>query len=107
MATPEAYRFVANSSRHGFDRTSVAVGVGENAARRALRGNQREPTRWDALFKQSLSFAEHHRKDPEAMFVDEFGGQQRLQQFAAAPNMQRRPVRCLQSADLVHDIAAY
>ena len=41
------------------------------------------------------------------MFVDKIGGDQRLQQFAAAPNMQRRPIRCFQPTELVHDITVY
>src|SRR5687768_9390301 len=40
------------------------------------------------------------------MFVDEFGGDQRLQQIAAAPNMELGPGRCLQPAELVYDILA-
>src|ERR1700747_202698 len=79
----------------------------ENAPWRPPRCNQRETTWRDAVFEQPLSLAEHQRKDPEAIFVDEFGRDQRLQQFAAAPNMKRRPIRCLQPADRVHDIIAY
>src|SRR5687768_15907760 len=40
------------------------------------------------------------------MFVDELGGDQRLQQIAAAPNMELGPGRCLQPAELVYDILA-
>src|SRR5688500_2324144 len=60
----------------------------------------------EAVFEQSISLAEHHREDPEVMFVDEFGGDQRLQQIAAAPNMELGPGRCLQPAELVYDILA-
>src|SRR5215475_13119976 len=87
--------------------TGRPVGVEEDATRRALGGNQRETTWRDAIFEQSFSFAEHHRSDPHAILVDEIGADQRLQQRAAAPDMQLRPIRCLQPADLVHDIAAY
>jgi hypothetical protein len=87
--------------------TGSPVGVEEDALWRAPRCNQRETTWRDAIFEQPLSFAEHQRKDPDAIFVNQVGGDQRLQQFAAAPNMQRRPIRRLQPAELVHDIAAY
>src|SRR5215813_7112599 len=87
--------------------TGRPVGVEEDATRRALGGNQRETTWRDAIFEQSFSFAEHHRSDPHAIFVDEIGADQRLQQRAAAPDVQLRPNRCHQPADLVHDIAAY
>src|SRR5262249_46238109 len=64
--------------------TGRPVGVEEDATRRALSGNQRETTWRDAIFEQSFSFAEHHRSDPHAIFVDEIGADQRLQQRAAA-----------------------
>src|ERR1700730_16057236 len=83
------------------------VRVDEDTSRRASRLDQSEAARRNAVLEQPLSFAEHQRKDPDAIFVDEFGGDQRLQQFTAAPDMQRRPIRCLQPADLVHDITAY
>jgi hypothetical protein len=57
-----------------------AVGVEEDAPWRAPRWNQRETTWQDAIFEQPLSFAEHQRKDPGAIFIDKFGGDQRLQQ---------------------------
>src|ERR1043166_9312445 len=41
----------------------------------------------------------------EAMLVDEIGGDQRLQQFAAPPDMQRWAVRCLKLADLLNNVA--
>src|SRR4029450_4072776 len=96
-----------HAESHLWKGTSRPVGVEEDAPWRASRCNQRETTWRDAIFEQPLSFAEHQRKDPDAIFVDEFGGDQRLQQFTAAPDMQRRPIRCLQPADLVHDITAY
>src|ERR687888_848026 len=95
-----------DAESHLWKGTGRPVGVEEDAPGRAPRCNQRETTWSDAIFEQPLSFAEHQRKDPDAIFVDEFGGDQRLQQFAAAPNMQRRPIRCLQPADLVHDMTA-
>jgi hypothetical protein len=85
--------------------TGRPVGVEEDATWRAPRCNQRETTWRDAIFEQPLSFAEHQRKEPDVIFVDEFGGDQRLQQFAAAPDMQRRPVRCLKLADLLNNVA--
>src|SRR5262245_2694189 len=75
------------------------VRVEEDTSRRASRLDQGEAARRHAVLEQPLSFAEHQRKYPDAMLVDEFGGDQGLQQFAAAPNMQRRPVRCLKPAD--------
>ena len=39
------------------------------------------------------------------MLVDEFGGNQRLQQFAAAPDVQGGPVRCLKLADFSNNVA--
>src|SRR5262245_35407033 len=93
--------------KNGRKGTGRPVGEDEDAAWRAARCNQSETTRRNALLEQPLSFSEHHWKDPEAIFVDEIGGDQRLQQFAAAPNMQHRPLRCLQPAELVHDITAY
>ena len=87
--------------------TGRPVGVEEDALWRAPRCNQRETTWRDAIFEQPLSFAEHQRKEPDMIFVDEFGGDQRLQQFTAAPDMQRRPIRRLQSADFIHEITAY
>src|SRR4029450_2494993 len=96
-----------HAESHLWKGTSRPVGVEEDAPWRASRCNQRETTWRDAIFEQPLSFAEHQRKDPDAIFVDEYGGDQRLQQFTAAPDMRRRPIRCLQSADLVHDITVY
>src|SRR5262245_37869646 len=93
--------------RPGFDRPSRAVCVDEDALGRASRLDQGEAARRNAVLEQPFSFAEDYRKDPHAIFVDEFGGDQRLQQFTAAPDMQRRPIRCLQPANLVHDITAY
>src|ERR671936_1031009 len=98
---------ILDAESHLWKGTGRPVGVEEDALWRAPRCNQRETTWRDAIFEQPLSFAEHQRKDPEAIVVDEVGGDQRLQQFAAAPNMQRRPIRCLQPADLVHDITVY
>ena len=83
------------------------VRVDEDALRRASCLDQSEAMRRHALLEQPLSFAEHHRKYPDAMFVDELGGDQRLQQFTAALDMQRRPIRRLQPADFIHDITAY
>ena len=83
------------------------VRVDEDTSRRASCLDQSEATRRHAVLEQPLSFAEHHRKYPDAILVDEFAGDQRLQQFAAAPDMQRRPIRCLQAANLVNDITAY
>ena len=81
--------------------TGKPVGVEEDAPWRAPRCNQSETTWRDTIFEQTLSFAEHQRIDPDSIFVDEFGGDQRLQQFTAAPDMQRRPIRRLQPADFV------
>jgi hypothetical protein len=81
------------------------VRVDEDTSRRASRLDQSEATRRHAVLEQPLSFAEHQRKYPDAILVDEFGGDQRLQQFAAAPDMQRRPVRCLKLADLLNNVA--
>ena len=61
------------------------VRIDEDTSGRASRRDQSEATRRHAVLEQPLSFAEHQRKDPDAIFVDEFGGDQRLQQFAAAP----------------------
>ena len=70
-----------------------------------LRVSTRGEAAWrNAVLEQPLSFAEHRRKDPDAIFVDEFDGDQRLQQFTAAPDMQRRPIRCLPPARL-HEAA--
>src|SRR5262249_41441582 len=91
----------------GFDRTCGAVGVDEDALGRASRLDQGKAARRNVVLEQPLSFAEHQRKDPDVIFVDEFGGDQRLQQFTAAPDMQRRPIRRLQPADFIHDITAY
>ena len=84
-----------------------AVDVDEDPLGRASRLDQSEAARWNAGLEEPLSFAEHHRSDPQAMFVDELGGDQRLQQFTAALDMQRRPIRRLQPADFIHDITAY
>ena len=46
-------------------------------------------------------------KNPEAVFVDEIGGGQRLQQFTAAPDMQHRPIRRLQPLEFIRDMTAY
>jgi hypothetical protein len=87
--------------------TGRAIGIDEDAHGRASRLDQSEAAWRNAVFEQPLALAEDHWKDPEAMFVDKLGGDQRLQQFAAAPNMQHRSIRCFQPAELVHDIAAY
>src|SRR2546423_14012905 len=81
------------------------VRVAEDPSRRASRLGQSEATRRHAVLEQPLSFAEHQRKYPDAILVNEFGGDQRLQQSAAAPDMQRRPVRCLKLADLLNNVA--
>jgi hypothetical protein len=86
-------------------RTGRMVRVDEDTSRRASRLDQSEATRRHAFLEKPLSFAEHQRKYPDAILVDEFGGDQRLQQFAAAPDMQRRPVRCLKLADLLNNVA--
>src|SRR5437763_10223552 len=80
------------------------VRVDEHTSRRASRLDQSEATRRHAVLEQPLSFAQHQRKYPDAMLVDEFCSDQRLQQFAATPDMQRRSVRCLKLADLLHNI---
>ncbi len=72
-----------------------------------VRLDQGKAARRNAALEQPLSFAEHQRKDPDVIFIDEFGGDQRLQQFTAAPDMQRRPIRRLQPADFIHDITTY
>src|SRR5262245_23948682 len=81
------------------------VRVGDDATRRASRLDQSEATRRHPVLEQPLSFAEHHRKYPEAIFVDEFSGVQGLQQIAAAPDMKRRPVRCLELAESFSNVA--
>jgi hypothetical protein len=81
------------------------VRVDEDTSRCAPRLDQSEAARRHAALEQPLSFAEHHRKYPDAILVDQIGGDQRLQQFAAAPDMQRRPVRCLKLADLLNNVA--
>src|SRR5262245_57037776 len=86
-------------------RAGRMVGVGEDTARRASRLDQSEATRRYAVLKQPFAFAEHHGKYPEAMLVDEFGGDQCLQQLAAAPNMQRRPARRLKPTKLFGNVA--
>src|SRR5437763_16000041 len=100
-------RAILDTESHLWKGTGRPVGVEKDAPWRAPRSNQRETAWRDAIFEQPFSLAEHHRKDPEAIFVDEVGGDQRLQQLAAAPDVQRPPIRRLQPAELVHDIAAY
>src|SRR5437899_8725006 len=68
-----------------------AVCVDEDALGRASRLDQGEAAWRNAVLEQLLSFAEHQRKDPDAIFVDEFDGDQRLQQFTAAPDMHAGP----------------
>src|SRR5262245_56526989 len=97
--------FPAKLSAPPRKRTGRMVRVDEDTARRASRLDQSEGTRRHAVLEQPLSFAEHHWRYPDAILVDEFGGDQRLQQLAAAPDMQRRPVRCLEMADLLNDVA--
>src|SRR5262245_37415240 len=92
---------VASSPRK---RTGRTIGVEDDTSRRASTFDQSEGTRGHAFLEQPLSFAEYHRRYPEAMLVNEFGGDQRLQQFAAAPDMQWQPVRCLEPADLLDDV---
>src|SRR5207244_11365899 len=73
-------------------RTGRMIGVDEDTAGRSPGLGQSEATRRHAVLEQPLSFAEPHRKYPDAILVDEVGSDQRLQQFAAAPDMQRRPL---------------
>ena len=54
-------------------RTGQTVGVDEDTLGRAPRCDQRQTTRRDATLEQPLAFAEHHRSDPETIFVDEVG----------------------------------
>ena len=72
-----------------------------------LRVSTRARAQRNAVLEQPPSFAEHQRKDPDVIFIDEFGGDQRMQQFTTAPDMQRRPIRRLQPADFIYDITAY
>ena len=60
-----------SSASRFWNGTGRPVRVDEDAPGRAPRGNQRERTRRDAVSEEPLSFAEHHRSDPEAMFVDD------------------------------------
>src|SRR5579862_600220 len=83
------------------------IGVHEDTSGGASRLDQRESAWRNAILEESLSFAEHNRNDPEAVFVDELGGDKRLQQCTAAPDVKLRPIRCLQAADLVHDVTGY
>ena len=69
-----------------------------------MRCHEREPTWRDASSKQPFSVAKHDWGDPHAVFVDEVGSDQRLQQHAAPPNVQVRPMACLQPANFVHNI---
>jgi len=82
-----------------------AVRVQEDARGRASRLDQVRP-RGGTPFSNSRFLAEHHRKDPHAIFVDEFGGDQRLQQFAACPKYATRPIRCFSRRSSSHDITA-
>src|ERR1700730_4711075 len=72
----------------------------------AARLHQGKTTRRHAIFEQPLALAEDQREDPDAKLVDQFCGDQRLKQFAAAPDVQFGPVGCLQPADLVNGVAA-
>ena len=86
---------------------AIAIWSVSRACYPTERLDQLKAARRNAVLEQPLSFAEHQRKDPDVIFVDEFGGDQRLQQFTAALDMQRRPIRRLQPADFIHDITAY
>src|SRR5690349_23332049 len=83
------------------------VRVDKDTPGSASRLDQSEAKRRHAVLEQPLSFAEHHRKYPDVIFVDEFCGDQCLQQFAAAPDMQRRPIRRLKLADLLNNVAIH
>jgi hypothetical protein len=50
------------------------VRVDQDTSRRTSRLDQREATRRHAVLEQPLSFAEYPRKYPDAILVDEFGG---------------------------------
>src|SRR5213080_1022888 len=68
--TSSASDGVSNQNDPGFDRTGGAVGVDEDALGGASRLDQSEAARRNAALEKPLSFAEHQRKDPDAIFVD-------------------------------------
>lgn len=61
-------------------RTGGMIGVEENAGRIAVRFHELELARRQSVFKEPLAAAEDQRKDPEAVLIDQIGGDQRLQQ---------------------------
>src|SRR5262245_10317063 len=81
------------------------VRVDQDTSRRASRLDQSKGARRHAVLEQPFSLAEHDWSYPEAILIDEVGGDQRLQQLAAAPDMQYRPVRCLELAELFNNVA--
>ena len=58
------------------------VRVDEDTSRRASRLDQSEATRRHAVFEEPLSFAEHQRKYPDAILVDESSGDQTVSDCA-------------------------
>src|SRR4051794_21429746 len=90
-----------------FEFTSLrAIAIDEDSLGRASRLDQGKAVRRNTGLKEPLSFAENHRNDPQAIFVDELRGDERLQQFTAAPEMKSRPGRRLHPAKFGHDITA-
>ena len=65
-----------------------------------------ETLRRHAFFEQPLPLAENERVNPEAKLIDEPGGDQRLQQFAAAPDVEVGAGGGLQAAERVRGIVA-
>src|SRR5947209_6523843 len=81
-----AARFRRRSCRHKW--TGRTVGVDNDPCGRASRLDESEATRRNAAFEEPRALADHHRKNGDAIFVDEVGADQRLQQLAAAPDVQ-------------------
>ena len=82
------FRWLFQLGRRFRKRTNWPVRIEEDTVGRGLRFNQSELAEGNAILEQPLSFPEYHWIDPYAVFVDKVGGDQRLQQIAATPDMQ-------------------
>jgi len=91
--------------RTGPDFAVRDIGAHHHASGRNLRAHEPQRSWPGGLAEEPLAPPEHHRKRPHVVLVDQCCGLQRLDQIAAADNLQVRARLLLEGDDCRNDIA--